>query len=113
MAPPRAVSLRSVAHRGERGIVEQAVAREDGASVDAGPAVEIGEASSRLFHEDLERGDVPRLHRGRERDLPLALGHPEIGREVAEASLNLRLIGKAKKAVPVPAPPQEIDGRVN
>src|SRR5215468_7668171 len=108
-----AVSLLSVAHRGERGVMERAVAREDGASVDAGPAIEIGETSSRLFHEDLERGDVPRLHRGRERDLTLTLGHPEIGREVTEASLDLRLIGEAQEAVPVPAPSQEIHRRVD
>src|SRR5262245_26284794 len=93
--------------------MEQAVAREDGASVDAGPAVEIGEAPSGLFHEDLERGDVPRLHGGRERDLALALGYPEIGREVAEASLDLRLIGEAQEAIPVAALPQEVHGRVN
>src|SRR5215831_4756216 len=108
MAPPRAVLLLAVTHRGEGGVMEQAVACEDGASVDAGPAIEIGETPSRLFHEDLERGDVPRLHSRRERDLTLPLGHPEISREVPEAPLDLRLVGKAKKAIPVPAPPQEI-----
>src|SRR5262245_30211410 len=93
--------------------MEQAVAREDGASVDVGPAVEVGAAPAGLLHEDLERGDVPCLHRGRECDLTLALGYPEIGREVTEASLDLRLIGKAKEAIPVPASPQEIHRRVH
>src|SRR5205823_11872823 len=96
--------LRGRAHGGQRGVVEQAIAGEDRAAVDAVGAVEIGESATRLLHDDLERGDVPRLDGGRERDLSLALGHPEVRGEVAEAALHLCPIGQMEEALPVSAP---------
>src|SRR5262249_59592649 len=92
---------RAVAHHGERGVVEETVAGEDRGAVDAAAAVEVGETPSRLLHDDLEGRHVPRLDRRGERDLALALRHPQVRGEIPEAALDLRAIRQVEEARPV------------
>ena len=69
----------------QRLLVQTAVGRDHRPVVNVGPPREVGEAASRLFHEDLHRRDVPRLEVGLDVDLPLALGHQAVAVVVAEA----------------------------
>src|SRR5262245_20731500 len=87
-ACPRARS-RAVSHHGQGRVVEDPVAGEYGIAVDAPPPFEIGEPSTRLFHDHLECRHVPRLDGGRQRDLALPLGHPQVRGKVAATAPEL------------------------
>ena len=77
-------------HGGQRLVVEQRVAGEHGGAVDPRVPVEVGEPPAGFLHDHLDRGHVPRLHRRGERDLPLALGDPELLGEGLELRAELQ-----------------------
>src|SRR5712692_9087905 len=92
-----------LSERLEDGLVEQAVGGHGAAPVDPGPALEVGETAPGLLDDDQERGQVPGGDLGFDGDLDAALGHQDMGPEVAEAAAAGAAPGQRQEPLLEPA----------
>src|SRR5262249_48214600 len=100
------------AEKTERLIVQQSMGGEQGARIDVGLALEVGESSARLLYEDLHGGGVPGLEIALGVDLALSRGHQAVAVVVAEAALTRGGVDETHEAVPVAEVLEQVEARV-
>src|SRR5215470_17726764 len=96
----------------KRLIMQESIGGKDGARVDVGLALEVREATARLFHNDLHGRGVPGLEIALGINLALARGDQAVAVVIAEPALARSGVDQAHEAVPVADGLEEIEARV-